>query len=106
MLASEIFNQHPTTEEKVLVIFSDMRQQTRELDIETPSLVPSFNQLGNRAARIEIADLAGVQALALGVDGAAKSFPYWQSLRAFWVEYFHASGARLENYEVLREVTK
>jgi hypothetical protein len=106
MLASEIFNHHPTAEEKILVIFSDMRQHTRELDLESPSLVPRLNKIESSGARIEIANLGGVHLLALGVDGAGKSLPYWQSLREFWTEYFRTSGARLENYTVLRVMEK
>jgi|HubBroStandDraft_6_1064221.scaffolds.fasta_scaffold01701_11 hypothetical protein len=105
MLASEIFNQQSSAEEKVLIIFSDMRQQTKELDFETPSLVPTLNRIGTMGARIEIANLGGVHIYALGVDGAGKSIPYWQSLRKFWIEYFRTSGARLETYTVLRDVT-
>jgi hypothetical protein len=42
----------------------------------------------------------------LGVDGAAKSLSYWQSLRIFWIEYFRSCGATLESYTVLRDPTR
>jgi von Willebrand factor type A domain len=106
MLASEIFNQQPSPKEKVLIVFSDMRQQTKELDLEMPSLAPSFNQIVTKGAKIEIANLGNVHLRALGVDGAGKSIPYWQSLRKFWTEYFRTSGARLESYTVMREAMK
>jgi hypothetical protein len=40
------------------------------------------------------------------LGGAGKSPSYRQSLREFWIEYFGASGARLESYTVLRDPTR
>jgi len=106
VLAGEIFEQQPKAKEKVLVIFSDMRQQAKELDLETPSAVPSFDSIGTKGPKIQIANLDNVHVNALGVDGAGKSLRYWQTLRKFWTEYFRASGASLESYSVLREQLK
>ncbi|MFZ1007538.1 MAG: hypothetical protein WAN65_11910 [Candidatus Sulfotelmatobacter sp.] len=102
-LAREIFDQQAKANEKVLVIFSDMRQQTRELDLESPSMMPSFDKIGKMKSKIGIANLTGVNVRALRVDGAGRSTPYWQGLRDFWTEYFRAGGASLETYTVLRD---
>lgn len=103
MLAGEIFEQYPDAKQKMLVIFSDMRQQTRELDLESSSTVPGFDRGRTKETKISIANLGGVHVYALGVDGAGKSFSYWQTLRQFWTEYFRGTGASLESYTVLRE---
>jgi hypothetical protein len=106
MLTHELFDQQGKANRKVLIIFSDMRQQTRELDLESPSTVPSFDRVGTRKTKIGIANLGGVHVHALGVDGAGKSLSYWQSLRDFWTEYFRASSTSLESYTVLRDPTQ
>jgi hypothetical protein len=103
MLAREIFDQQRNAKEKVLVIFSDMRQQTRELDLESPSTVRGFDNIERMGTKIGTANLAGVHVHTLGVDGAGKSFLYWQDLREFWIKYFRRTGASLEGYSVLRE---
>jgi hypothetical protein len=102
VLAAEIFNQQSSAKERALIIFSDMRHQTPDLDIESSPRVPSFQQAGTRA-HIVLADLRGVHVYALGVDGAGKQVAYWQALRQFWTDYIRASGANLEGYSVLRE---
>jgi hypothetical protein len=103
MLAREIFDQQRNAKERVLVIFSDMRQQTRELDLESPSTVSGFNHIGAGGTKISIVNLDAVHVQVLGVDGAGKSLSYWQSLREFWIRYVRASGATLESYTVLRD---
>lgn len=103
MLAREIFDQQGNTEEKVLVIFSDMRQQTRELDLESPSMAPSFDRIERKRTKFGVLNLSDVHIRVLGVDDAGKSLSYWQSLREFWSEYFHTCGATLESYTVLRD---
>ncbi|MFZ1010566.1 MAG: hypothetical protein WAN65_27250 [Candidatus Sulfotelmatobacter sp.] len=89
--------------EKVLFIFSDMRQQTRELDLESPSMVPSFDRIEEKRTELGISSLSDIHIWVLGVDGAGKSLLYWQSPREFWIEYFHTCGATLESYTVLRD---
>ena len=48
--------------------------------------------------------LQNVHSFILGVDGADRSLAYWQSLRAFWEDYFHGAGADLQSYSALREI--
>jgi hypothetical protein len=103
MLAREIFDQQRSSKEKVLVIFSDMRQQTPELDLESAPTVLSFGQIRKEHTTFGIANLGGVHAYVLGVDGAGKSLLYWQSLREFWTEYFMEAGADLRRFSVLRD---
>jgi hypothetical protein len=105
MLAREVFDQHRNAKEKVLVIFSDMRQQTRELDLESFSTVPSFDRIEKKRTKFGVLNLNDVHIRVLGVDGAGKSLSYWQSLQEFWIEYFRACGATLESYTILRNST-
>jgi hypothetical protein len=104
MLAGEIFNEQKRRSEKKLVIFSDMRQQTADLDIESPSTVPRFDRIREKGTKIGSASLGGVHVYALGVDGAGKSLSYWRSLWEFWIEYFRSGGASLDSYSALREL--
>jgi hypothetical protein len=106
VLAHDIFEQQNNAKEKVLVIFSDMRQQTRELDLESLSTVPSFDRIERTRTKIGVAHLAGVHIHVLGADGAGRSILYWQTLRDLWTEYFRAGGASLETYTVLRDPTQ
>lgn len=99
-LAAQIFAQHPNSWRKTLILFSDMRQSTPELNIESPKIVPSFPTLAGRCGKLP--DLHGVHIDFLGVDGAGKSSAYWQSLRYFWDGYMHTAGTDIDSYSVLR----
>jgi hypothetical protein len=98
-LASEIFKQTPGSQ-NTLVIFSDMRNSASGLDLETPSIVPSYSAVPKKDHIL--AELKNVQVYTLGVDGAGKSLVYWQTLRDFWAEYFRMSGANMRVYSALR----
>jgi hypothetical protein len=103
LLAGEIFNQQNSAGDKTLVILSDMRQQTADLDLESPSTVPRFYSMRKKARSICDARLGRVRVYILGVDGAGKSLSYWRSLQQFWTDYIRVSGASLESYMALRE---
>jgi hypothetical protein len=104
LTAEHVFSESPQASRKVLVIFSDMRHSTAELDFESGNSVPSFAELKQRPSAVPIAILKGVEAYALGVDGAGKPIGYWQSLKAFWNEYFENAGTALRAYSVLRDL--
>ena len=101
-LAGQIFAQHPDANRKTLVIFSDMRQNTLELNLESPHTVPSFATLTNRCGPLP--DFRNVQIQILGADGAGKSSAYWKSMEKFWDGYFHNVGAVMRIYSILREL--
>ena len=100
-LASEIFAERPDLCPKELVIFSDMRQSTPDLDLEQSSSIPTFSALARKCRPMPT--LRGVRIAVLGADGAGKPLVYWQGLQMFWKEYFRETGATLQNYSVLRE---
>jgi hypothetical protein len=101
-LANQIFAQQPDAGRRTLVIFSDMRQSTPDLNLEGTKIAPSFAAVVNRCGALPA--LQNVQGYVLGADGAGKSSAYWQSLQTFWRVYFHNAGAVLQSYSVLREL--
>jgi hypothetical protein len=101
IVASDILK--PLPGRKVLVIFSDMRQATKDLNLERPSSVALAPSLKRAAALNPITSLEGVEVYALGVDSAGKPAAYWKSLRDFWQEYFRRGRATLKAYSILRE---
>jgi hypothetical protein len=104
LVASEIFHEAPRGARKVLVLLSDMRQVTWTLDLERHRLPPTTVLMQRVANGKQIADLAGVDVYAEGVDGSGESVAYWQSLQEFWSAYFARSGATVDDYSVLRNV--
>jgi hypothetical protein len=97
-LAAELFNADQGAGRKVLVIFSDMRQHTSDLDLETN--VPHFAKV---SPRIIVPDLNGVDLFVLGVDGSGRTTDYWDALKLFWSDYSQAAKARLQSCSGLRD---
>jgi hypothetical protein len=100
-LAAQIFAQQPDAGRRMLILFSDMRQRTPELNLEKLRIVSPFSVVAKQCGALP--DLHNVQVLIIGADGAGKSSAYWQSLRVFWESYFRNCGAVLQSYSVLRE---
>jgi hypothetical protein len=88
----------------VLVIFSDMRQDTPELNLDQLTIVDVIGAMTALERGGLVPDLKGVEVYALGVDAAGKSPAYWQSLRTFWAKYFSKAGATLRCYSMFREL--
>ncbi len=99
-LTSQIFAQQSDSSRRTLIIFSDMRQSTTGLNLESLQTVPSFSILAKRCGTLP--DLHNVQIQVLGADGAGKSMIYWQSLQDFWKSYLRNAGAILTSYSALR----
>ena len=99
--ASQLFAQTPKRK-SVLVIFSDMRQNTAELDLESPVAISVNSALAQTEKRGLLADLRGVHVHILGVDAAGRIIAYWEGLRKFWASYFKKSGATLKDFSTLR----
>jgi len=105
LLADQLFHERPTGWRDVLVIFSDMRQDTADVNLETPPKFDARVALGKTEKNGLIARLGNVQVYVLGVDNAGKPIAYWTQLRGYWLEYFARAGAHVETYSVLRETT-
>lgn len=88
----------------VLVIFSDMRHETRSLNFARLPVVPVRSTLDKVERGGLIPNLNGIEVYALGVDAAGKSVGYWNSLRDFWLTYFGKAGAKVRAYSMLRDL--
>lgn len=103
LVAGELFKQTPRAR-NILVIFSDMRQQTPALALESRGAIPADRLLAKVEQERLLAVLQGVEVYILGVDSAGKSVAYWTELRDFWTAYFRRAGADVKTYSVLRDV--
>ena len=87
----------------VLYVFSDMLQSNRTIDMEGLRKMPPASWVSQQAANGTLPNLAGLCVVVIGarVDTEAS-----QRVKAFWDEYFEATGAKLldRNY-TLRPVT-
>jgi hypothetical protein len=100
-LASVLFR----TDERRLIIFSDLRHNCQGFDLETPSVinVQAFLRLAKQKGFI--ADLTGARVRCLGVHSNGKSPVYWTSLKKFWTGYFkEAHAAELKSFSMERRV--
>lgn len=100
-IASELFRNGPAGARNVLVLFSDMRQVTRELNLETPHTHRVDPLIAAVQARRLIADLSGVTVYVLGANADEKqTIAQWNALKQFWVAYFMRAGAHLTEYSI------
>ena len=80
---------------KTLILFSDMRHTGRGIDLETSRARPEMSSLEQRQL---IVRLTGVQVWMLGVHTLGIDIGQWQSLRAFWCQYFRKAGAEVKAF--------
>jgi hypothetical protein len=87
--------------EKWLVILSDMRNSSKELDIENVPEIDHEKSLSQLGAKGLIPSLTGVNVAVLGVHttGKAISPMYYQSLENFWRGFFAKAHAELVTYQ-------
>jgi hypothetical protein len=102
LLASEIFGEHNDNGPQELIIFSDMRQNTSDLNLESAT----SRLLQKNGAKPKGIHLRRVQVCVLGVDGAWRSIAYWQNLREFWTQYLREAEAELQCYSALRNLPR
>ncbi len=81
-----------------------MRQDTADLNLETPEKLDSKAAVMKTETKGLIARLENVEVYVLGVDNAGKPLAYWNNLRQYWLEYFKKAGANMRSYLVLREL--
>jgi hypothetical protein len=88
-------------ERKILVIYSDMRNSTSELNLELAT--GSKPRLTGIKPKLPVADLHGVEIFVLGGNGLGESIAEWQNAQQFWREYFLNAHATLTRYSELRD---
>lgn len=97
-LAEQIFS-HYASANRELLIYSDMRNSTPELNLETGILAPrSFTGMRQTA----VPDLHNVTVTILGAASTPATITSWQKLREFWIDYFRTTGASLAVYSPMR----
>lgn len=101
-VASQLFNKQPVASKQLLVIYSDMRNSTPDLDLE--SAPPPLTRHCLDLHQSLFPSLRGVTVHVRGVDAADKSIGYWQALRDFWSVYFKTTTATFVGYCAFRDV--
>jgi hypothetical protein len=104
ILVDQLFYERPNGWRNVLVMFSDMRQDTADLNLETSERFDPKTALVRTKKKGLVARLANVDVYVLGVDNAGRTIEYWGRLRNFWLGYFAKAGAKLRSYSILREL--
>jgi hypothetical protein len=86
-----------------LVIYSDMLQANQGMNMEGLLRMPPANWVETEMSRGTLPDLTGLCVVAVGARSDTRAA---QTVKAFWMEYFQATGATLldQNY-VYRPVT-
>jgi hypothetical protein len=103
LVASQIFQKAGAGRRDVLVVFSDMWQETQELGFaRMADLCDSGNTERVRAQKL-LANLRDADVYAMGVDAAREKRSDWVCAREFWTKYFAEAGANLREYSLLRE---
>ena len=89
----------------IAVLFSDMRNCTTELDLESMRVIPK-----SAIEKVYMPKLKGIDVYVYGVHslvnrkGLTKSHKYWLSLKDFWSEFFKRSGAVLKAFSPMRDI--
>ncbi len=100
MLAGQLWRTPMSSYRRLLVIYSDMRQSTFDLNLEAS---PWGHNAYDTIRKQDTSSLSGVEVEIVGVDGAGRSMNYWRDLRRFWVDYLNACGAKLTQYSPIRD---
>jgi hypothetical protein len=103
LVASALFQEARDCQKKMLVLYSDMRHVTPDLDLESPAIIHVDAVLAAVEKHQLLADLRGVEVFVLGADAAGKRLAQWKSLKQFWMGYFKEAGAALSGYTILCE---
>jgi hypothetical protein len=104
LVAGQMFDEAPRSSRKVLVVYSDMRQDTTQINLDRRNGIPAGAALAEAAKSAPVGALKDVQAYCAGVDAAAKDASDWERLQVFWERYFASVGAHLRSYNVLRDL--
>ena len=87
-----------------LVILSDLRQASRELDLESQTRIGVPQTLATIRRSGNLPTFNGTDVFLLGVDPSNKSAGYMATLREFWTELFSAAGAHVRVFSVMRQM--
>jgi hypothetical protein len=104
-VASELLRNGPVGARRLLVVYSDMRNATSALNLETRKMLDLKSIVRDLDERQLLAYLQGTSVYIMAVDAVGQNPARWNMVRAFWTEYFNKASARLLEYSALRETT-
>jgi outer membrane protein OmpA-like peptidoglycan-associated protein len=90
----------------LLIVFSDLRQSTSQLDLEHMAAIRSDQILARLKKQKAIPTLTHAKVFLLGVDPTGKSAEYFTSLKEFWIHFFAEAGATVEEFSVTRQMPR
>jgi hypothetical protein len=102
MLAGELFAEHAHSQRRTLVIYSDMEQVTKDMNLERQKH-GNGRMLTDIEFRPFMVDLRDVEVFCLGVQAPNQQPSRWKEIRQFWQTYFEKANARLKNYSTFRD---
>lgn len=105
-LTSELFRQEPTKGKKILILYSDMRHVTRDLNLERTGPISIEQTIARLKDRGLLAGLSGVTVTVVGANADKQRVADWERVRAFWFAYFTKAGATINEYSVLPDAPK
>jgi hypothetical protein len=85
-------------------ILSDLQQSTAAFDFEHLNRIPVSSTITRLKQANAIPALTGTDVFLMGVDPVGKSAEYFLTLKAFWLEFFRESGARVRVFSIDRHV--
>jgi hypothetical protein len=97
------FEEAPTAGKR-LILFSDMRQVGRGLNLERP--VGDAVALAEHLYRHSPVTLTGVEVSVLGAHAAGIDERHWRALRVVWTEYFTRAGTKLTAFSPNRRLVR
>jgi hypothetical protein len=103
LVAGQIFQEAGAGRRDVLVVFSDMWQETRELDFGRTTGICAPEAMEKVRAQKLLANLRDADVEVLGTDAPRRNKAQWACVRDFWMKYLAEAGARARDYSVTRD---
>jgi hypothetical protein len=103
LVAGQIFQEAGAGRRDVLVVFSDMWQETREFNFGRTTDICVPEAMKRVRDQKLLANLRGAEVEVLGTDAPGRSKAEWTCVRDFWMRYLAEAGARAREYSVTRD---
>jgi len=104
LVAGQIFQEAGVGRRDVLVVFSDMWQETREFRFGRTTEVCAPEAMEKVRAQRLLANLRDADVEVLGTDAPGRNKAEWACVRDFWMKYLAEADAKSREYSVLREM--
>jgi hypothetical protein len=87
-----------------LIVFSDLRQSSRLLNLEAMPQIDVARTVARLGRGQAIPALLKTRVFLLGVDSTGVTAAYYASLRAFWLRVFGDAGAHVKQFSIGRDL--